>query len=145
MNKLNDDYYWYDKATDTVIQCDKTQYRKFLNKNNGNYILYFAKKTLYNIKYNSQNNRGKDAIKYDKFNLAFNSLIHGEKEYVVSTVCLPYVCNLYDCYDRDPDKPLIFETIALENNSRIYTYLNYCINEAKSVHDDIILKIIREI
>jgi len=43
MNKLNDDYYWYDKATDTVIQCNKTQYRKFLNKNN----------------------RVKDAIKYE--------------------------------------------------------------------------------
>ena len=126
MNELNDDYYWYDKATDTVIQCNKTQYNNFLTKNNG----------------------VKDAIKYDKFNLVNGSetdLIYGAKQYMVSTVCLPYVCNLYDCSDRDPDKPLIFETIVLENNSRIYTYLNYCINEAKSVHDDIILKIIREI
>lgn len=57
MNKLNDDYYWYDKATDTVIQCNKTQYREFLNKNN----------------------RVKDAIKYDKFNLASdNSTVAGK-------------------------------------------------------------------
>ena len=54
MNKLNDDYYWYDKATDTVIQCNKTQYREFLKKN------------------------------YDKFNLINGSetdLIYGAKEY----------------------------------------------------------------
>ena len=91
----------------------------------------------------------KDAIKYDKFNLASDnstvSTLYGAKEYVVSTVCLPYVCNRYDFSERDLDKPLIFETIVLENNYRIYTYLNYCINEAKSEHDDIILKIIREI
>lgn len=126
MNELYDDYYWYDKEKDTVIKCDKTKYREFLNKNN----------------------RVKDAIKYDKFNLANGSetdLIYGAKQYVVSTVCLPYVCSWYDFSDRDPDRPLIFETIVLENNSRIYTYLNYCINEAKSDHDDMILKIIREI
>ena len=116
MNKLNDDHYWYNKEKDTVIQCNKTQYRKFLNKNNGI----------------------KDAIKYDKFNLAY-----GEKEYVVSTVCLPF-CNWDNfSYERLSDRALIFETIVFENKSVIYTNLNYCINEAKSYHDDMILKIIR--
>ena len=46
---------------------------------------------------------------------------------------------------RNSLKSANFVGAKLENNSRIYTYLNYCINEAKSVHDDIILKIIREI
>jgi len=126
MNKLNDDYYWYDQETDKVIQCNKAQYRKFLDKNNGR----------------------QDAIKYDKFNLSSDNcdinITYGAKEYMVSTVCLPF-CQWENFSESLSDRPLIFETIAFENKSVIYTNLNYCINEAKSGHDDMILKIIREI
>jgi len=134
MNELNDNYYWYDQETDKVIQCNKAQYRKFLDKNNGR----------------------KDAIKYDKFNLTADVYIEQfhncSKEYTVSTVCLPF-CQWENFSERLSDRPLIFETIAFihniapffENKSVLYTNLNYCINEAKSGHDDMILKIIREI
>ena len=125
MNKLNDDYYWYDKATDTVIQCNKTQYREFLKKNNGR----------------------PDAIKYDKFNLTSDAYMSlgWSKEYVVSTVCLTFCYWDNSDAERYSDRPLIFETMVFENNSVLETNLNYCINQAKRDHDDMILKIIREI
>jgi|DEB0MinimDraft_6_1074348.scaffolds.fasta_scaffold11215_6 hypothetical protein len=128
MNELYDDYYWYDKEKDTVIKCDKTKYREFLKKNNG----------------------VKDAIKYDKFNLASDnstvSTLYGAKEYVVSTVCLPF-CEWENpfSYVRISDRPLIFETIVFENKSILYEFKNYCINQAKRDHDDMILRVIREI
>ena len=125
MNKLNDDHYWYDKATDTVIQCNKTQYREFLKKNNGR----------------------PDAIKYDKFTLTSDAYMSlgWSKEYVVSTVCLTFCYWDNSDAERYSDRPLIFETMVFENNSVLETNLNYCINEAKNGHDYMILKIIREI
>ena len=115
----NEDYYWYDKEKDKVIKCNQNQYREFLKKNNGR----------------------PDAIKYDKFTLTSDA----SEEYVVSTVCLTFCYWDNSDAERYSDRPLIFETMVFENNSVLQTNLNYCINQAKSDHDDMILKIIREI
>lgn len=74
------------------------------------------------------------------------SILYGAKEYVVSTVCLPF-CEWENpfSYVRISDRPLIFETIVFENKSILYEFKNYCINQAKRDHDDMILRVIREI
>ena len=114
--KCYDTYYYYDKEQDEVIGCTWDEYVKADPK--------FWVDNLYKVK-------------HDQFVLSYEDMgVHIEEscnQHIISTVCLPV------------DQDSIFMTLisSSNNNYNAYHTRYTCLIEAKKMHDQIILKIIR--
>ncbi len=116
-----EEYYYYNKEIDNVVECTWDEY-------------------------NAVPDNLKSKIKYDVFTLASKSQDVNKydlKGYTVSTICLPQDHNLDEC--KSSINPLIYETMIFSNDWDLNGYcVRYnCLKTAKSLHDDLVLKIIR--
>jgi hypothetical protein len=110
-------YYYYNKEIDDVVECTWDEY-------------IAVPKHL------------KSKIKYDVFTLGIESQ-DVIKKYEVSTICLIKDHNIDGC--KSSLNPLIFETMIFSDDKRYdgYCMKHSCRKIAKSLHDDIVLQIIR--
>jgi 3-methyladenine DNA glycosylase AlkC len=115
-------YYYYNKEIDDVVECTWDEYISV-----------------------PQNLKSK--IKYDAFTLGSKSPdvnnTYGLKDYEVSTICLMKDHNLDEC--KSSINPLIYETMIFSDDNDLdgYCVRHSCRKIAKSLHDDLVLKIIR--
>jgi hypothetical protein len=110
-------YYYYNKDIDDVVECTWDEYIAV-----------------------PQNLKSK--IKYDVFTLQSKSG-YVNNRYEVSTICLMKDHNLDGC--KSSINPLIFETMIFSDDKVLdgYCVRHSCLKTAKSLHDDLVLKIIR--